>query len=330
MARIEEREIGANGLRFEALASGPADGEAVILLHGYPQSASSWRGTAGWLADQGYRVVAPSLRGYSPGANPPDAASYAMSVLVADVIGIADAEGIDRFHLVGHDWGGALAWMVAGAHPGRLLSLTVISTPHPAAMRMALTSSTQALRSSYMGFFRLPRVPELVLQAGNFAQMGFGCRVSGLPKKAWLRDRAHLRRIGGLRGPLNWYRGTATAMGKPRRITVPTMYIWGRHDLFLGRTAARLTAKFVTGPYRFVDLDAGHWIADRNPGDLYRLLGENLAANAPAPLARAGDATTPARRPRRAAPARAGHGGDGGRSPRRRGSKRQGDAGSQS
>jgi pimeloyl-ACP methyl ester carboxylesterase len=315
MARIEEREIGANGLRFEALAAGPTDGEAVVLLHGYPQSASSWRGTAGWLADQGYRVVAPSLRGYSPGANPPDAASYAMSILVDDVIGIADAEGMERFHLVGHDWGGALAWMVAGTHPGRLLSLTVLSTPHPAALRIALTSSTQVLRSGYMGFFRLPRLPELLLQAGNYAQMGFGCRVSGLPKRAWQRDREQLRRIGGLRGPLNWYRGAATAMGKPRRITVPTMYVWGRHDLFLGRKAAQLTARFITGPYRFVELDAGHWIADRNPGDLYRLLGEHLGANAAPPPPR-----TSAAAPAPAVEARA-------RRPRR-GAKRQGGPGS--
>ena len=295
MARIEEREIEANGLRFEVLASGPSDGEPVILLHGCPQNAASWRETIDWLSDHGYRVLAPNLRGYSPGANPPDASAYAMDTLVADVIGMADAERMRRFHLVGHDWGGALAWMLAGSHPERLLSLTVVSTPHPAALRTALRSSTQALRSSYMGFFRLPRVPELLMQAGNYAQMGLAMRLSGLPKRAWERDRAHLRRVGGLRGPLNWYRGAATSMGKVHRTSVPTMYVWGRHDFALGSKAAHLTAKFVTGVYRFVDLDAGHWIPDRNAAELNRLLEEQFAANGEPPAQKSSAPASPIR-----------------------------------
>ncbi len=116
MAAPAEQEIEANGLRFETLVAGPETGEAVILLHGYPQSAASWGETMEWLAGRGYRAIAPNLRGYSPGANPRDASEYSMDKLVADVIGIADAQEVERFHLVGHDWGGALAWAVAGAH----------------------------------------------------------------------------------------------------------------------------------------------------------------------------------------------------------------------
>ena len=335
MVRIEEREVEAHGLSFEVLVAGPAEGEAVILLHGYPQNASSWREAVTWLSEQGYRAIAPSLRGYSPGANPREAAAYAMDELIADVIGIADAEGMRRFHLVGHDWGGALAWMLAGSHPERLLSLTVVSTPHPIALRSALRSSTQALRSSYMGFFRLPRLPELLMQAGNYAQMGLAMRASGLPKRAWERDRAHLRRIGGLRGPLNWYRGAATRMGKPRRTTVPTMYVWGRHDFALGRKAAHLTAKFVTGVYRFVDLDAGHWIPDCNAAELHRLLGEHLAANGSPPASQRSTSrnrpeqqeASPAPPRRRQPRSSAGGGSDAKPKPaRRRGAKRTGDS----
>ena len=301
-----EREIESNGLSFETLLGGPEDGEAVVLLHGYPQSAAVWRPTMDWLATRGYRSIAPNLRGYSPRANPADAAAYSMDKLVGDVIGIAGAQGVDRFHLVGHDWGGALGWAIAATHPERLLSLTVISTPHGAAMRAAMRSSTQALRSAYMSFFRIPRLPEAMLNAANLRPTGLGLRLFGLPRASWQRDRGQLRRAGGLHGPLNWYRGALGRGGGPPLIIVPTMYIWGRRDPFLGRRAAQLTAAQVVGPYRFEELKAGHWIVDRNAVDLQRLLGEHLAAHgAPAPPA-AGSApqTTAgaaAPKPRRAA-----------------------------
>lgn len=263
-------------MRFEVLTDGPVTGEAVVLLHGYPQSARSWEPVLEWLDEHGYRGIAPNLRGYSPNANPPEASAYTMDQLVADVVGIADTAGLDRFHLVGHDWGGALAWAVAMRHPERLRTLTVLSTPHPAALVAAIRSSTQMLRSSYMGFFRIPRVPEALLSVGNFAQLGLTCRLSGMPKAAWERDRAQLRRVG-LRGPLNWYRAAASTPKRLPRVTTPTMFIWGRHDLFLGRRAAELTARHVVGRYRFVELDAGHWIPERNHAELTEQLAEHLA-----------------------------------------------------
>jgi pimeloyl-ACP methyl ester carboxylesterase len=277
MAAPTMMEIHANGLRFETLLAGPDDGETVILLHGYPQSAASWRETMEWLAGRGYRSIAPNLRGYSPGANPPEASAYSMGHLVGDVLGIADAQGVERFHLVGHDWGGALAWAVAGAHPTRLLSLTVLSTPHTAALLETLRRpTTQSLRSAYMRFFRIRRVPEAMLNFANLTPAGLGLQLTRLPRSAWRRDRAQLQRVGGLHGPLNWYRGAAKGSMRPQRTTVPTMYIWGRRDPFLGRHAAELTAKYVTGPYRFEEISAGHWIVDRNAGDLQRLLGQHL------------------------------------------------------
>ncbi len=303
MAAPTPVEIAANGLRFETLLDGPSDGEPVILLHGYPQSAGSWAQTMEWLVDRGHRVLAPNLRGYSPGANPPEASAYRMSTLVDDVLGIADAQGADRFHLVGHDWGGALAWAVAAGQPGRLLSLTSVSTPHPLAMRDAMRSSLQAVRSGYMAFFCLPRIPEALLQAGDFAQLGLSVRLFGLPAAVWERDRAQLRRVG-LRGPLNWYRG-ATGGLRLGPVSVPTLFAWGRHDPFLGRHAAEGTAEHVSGPYRFEELDAGHWIPDRNAAELEQVLAAHLEENGQAvaqteALPRAPRARTPRRRPARA------------------------------
>ncbi|MEO9044178.1 MAG: alpha/beta hydrolase [Candidatus Dormibacter sp.] len=310
MVAPRQVEVDANGLRFETLLAGPDDGEAVVLLHGYPQSAESWRETMDWLAICGYRSIAPNLRGYSPGANPPEASAYAMDRLVADVLGIADSVGAARFHVVAHDWGAAVAWSLAGTHPQRLLSLTAISTPHSAALLEALRSPSQSARSVYMRFFQLPRVPEALMQAGNFAQMGVSLRLFGLPRSSWQRDRRQLQRVG-MRGPLNWYRGAPRGL-RPRPVRVPTLYIWGRRDPFLGRKAAELTAKHVTGEYRFEELDAGHWIIDRNAADLQRLLGPHLDAHrapeqpepttTPAP---ASATTSPSAKPARSRPRKA-------------------------
>ncbi len=281
-------EIHANGLRFETLVAGPDDGETVILLHGYPQSAESWRETMEWLASRGYRSIAPNLRGYSPGANPPEASAYSMSHLVADVLAIADAQDVERFHLVGHDWGGALAWAVAGSHPTRLLSLTAVSTPHTLAMLEAMRGRSQSLRSAYMLFFRVRRVPEAMLNFANLTPAGLGLQLTRLPRASWRRDRAQLRRVGGLHGPLNWYRGAITRSTRQHRVSVPTMYVWGRRDPFFGRRAAEGTAKYVTGPYRFEEIKAGHWIMDRNAREFQRLLGQHLDSNrAPAQVAAA-------------------------------------------
>src|SRR5438874_4187587 len=131
-----------SGLTFTADVAGPAGGALVLLLHGFPESRYSWREALPALAAAGYRAVAPDQRGYSPGARPDPAelSNYAFDKLVADAIEIAAAAGYDgkRFHLVGHDWGGQVAWGVANAHPGRLASLTVLSRPHPSSFRRAL------------------------------------------------------------------------------------------------------------------------------------------------------------------------------------------------
>jgi pimeloyl-ACP methyl ester carboxylesterase len=132
--QIETIEIPAGGMVFSALAAGPRDGEPVLLLHGFPQTSHAYREAMRTLALAGFRAVAPDQRGYSPGARPESVEAYRISKLIGDVVAIADTLNMPRFHLVGHDWGGAAAWGVAGRHSDRILSLTVLSTPHHGAL----------------------------------------------------------------------------------------------------------------------------------------------------------------------------------------------------
>jgi len=169
---MEQRRLQARGLVFDALVAGPPAGELVVLLHGFPQTAACWARVAEALAAAGYRVLAPDQRGYSPGARPAAVRAYRMPELVGDVLALAEAAGAARFHLVGHDWGGAVAWALAGRHPERVATLTSVSTPHPRAFAAALLTGGQLLRSAYIGFFAIPRLSELVLGARGRGDSG--------------------------------------------------------------------------------------------------------------------------------------------------------------
>ena len=161
---ISEGDIAANGWMFTARTAGPEDGPLVILLHGFPQTSRCYQRELAALGLAGYRAVAPDQRGYSPGARPPEVDAYQVDHLVADIIGVADALHADRFDLVGHDWGGLIAWLVAGRFPERVRTLTALSTPHPQALRAALADDQDQIeRFSYIDLFRQPEVPEQLL-----------------------------------------------------------------------------------------------------------------------------------------------------------------------
>src|SRR5947209_5407204 len=275
---FETLEIPVGDMTFTALAAGPDTGRLVILLHGFPESSWSWRSQLTTLAGAGYRVVAPDQRGYSAGARPAGREHYAIPHLVADVVAMADWIGGHRFDLVGHDWGGAVAWQLAGRYPERLRTLTVVSTPHPAAFTHSLrdASADQSQRSWYMEWFQQPDVPEQTLLADDAA---------GLRNIYASLDAADVQRYvdlfsqpGALTAALNWYRaasiGDVTDLGP---ITTPTLYIWSDQDVALGREAAEATAQHVAGPYRFEVLEGvSHWIPEETPDALNTLLLDHL------------------------------------------------------
>ena len=178
-----------SGFTFTTDAAGPAGGALVLLLHGFPESRHSWRAALPALATAGYRAVAPDQRGYSPGArpDPKDLANYAFDKLIADAIDIADAAGAQgkRFHLVGHDWGGQVSWGVAGKHPDRLASLTILSRPHPASFRRALLKEDgdQKHRSRHHRKFLEPETGPMLLEE-NARRLRRNLATQGVPDVA--------------------------------------------------------------------------------------------------------------------------------------------------
>jgi pimeloyl-ACP methyl ester carboxylesterase len=253
-----------DGLTFPVRDDGPAGGPVVVLLHGFPQTPDAFEDVVPRLTAQGLRTLVPTQRGYAATARPSARSAYTTAETTADVVALLDAAGADRAHVVGHDWGGSPAWAMGAWHPERVASLTVLSTPHPAAMGKALHSGGQALRSSYMGFFQLPVVPELVLRPTVRLMLDrMGCPASHAGRYA-----AAMAQPGTLSGALGWYRAIPFSREVPvRKVTVPTTYLWGRRDPALGREAAEDTANRVTGDYRFVELDEGHWLPERRSAE---------------------------------------------------------------
>ncbi|GAA4005256.1 alpha/beta hydrolase [Allokutzneria multivorans] len=259
-------EIEVGELTFDVVASGPESGEPVLLLHGFPQTSHSWRRVTALLTAAGLRTYAPDQRGYSPRARPSEVEDYRVSNLVGDVIGIADALGLESFHLVGHDWGAAVAWATAIAHPDRVRALTAVSVPHPAAFAWARANDPdQAERSQYIQLFRTPGKAEEVLLADDAASLRqiFAAVLPAEESEVYVRA---MTEPGALTAALNWYRAADSAGRVVEPARVPTTYVWSTADVALGEAGARKCAEFVDAPYELRVLEGiSHWIPDEAP-----------------------------------------------------------------
>lgn len=282
-ARAEEISFSRGRLRFRAIDSGPVDGEAIVLLHGFPQRTSSWDRVVPRLHAAGFRTLVLDQRGYCPTARPRGRRAYRLPELIADVMALLDAAGLDAAgpagpaagpaaHIVGHDWGAAVAWGVAAAHPDRVRSLTAVSVPHPAAFLRAMVLSDQLLRSWYIGLFQLPWLPERLLTSrGRRPERALAGM--GMTPEMIERFRREMVADGAVPGGLGWYRALpfASPKGATARVRVPTTFVWSDRDPALGRGGAERTAGYVDADYRFVEMKgASHWIPEERAGELAR------------------------------------------------------------
>lgn len=256
------------GLRFDVTDAGPRDPAApvALCLHGFPQDRSAYDGVVERLVGRGVRVLAPDQRGYSPGARPGGRRAYALTELVADAVALLDAAGVRRAHVVGHDWGGVVAWALAAWHPERAASLTALSQAHPAAMGAAVLRSSQGLRSWYVGAFQVPVLPELVLRRrGALAR---ALTRSELPEHLAQRyaDRALAGDGARLSAGVGWYRALPLAGRPVGPVDVPVTYLHGWRDPFYARATVMGTAQHVRGRFERRTLDTGHWVPELEPG----------------------------------------------------------------
>jgi len=266
--------------------AGPPGGSLVLLLHGYPQTRHTWRHQVPALGRAGYRAVAPDQRGYSPGVRPDPAnglAPYGIDRLVQDVLDIADAGGKpgEPFHLIGHDWGGQVAWVTAHRHPGRIRSLTILSRPHPAAFRRAFRENAddQQHRSRHHKIFHDPTTGPRLLENGA-RRLRDRLTEQGVSEAASPEYISGLGEPAALEAALAGYRAagalTAVEVGP---VAVPTLYVWGDRDATVGPSAARFTADCVSGPFRFKVLPGvGHFVTDEAPEAVTQLLLSHLGA----------------------------------------------------
>jgi pimeloyl-ACP methyl ester carboxylesterase len=272
------------GLTFDALVSGDPGARLVLLLHGFAESMHCWRAQVAALAAAGYRAVAPNQRGYSPGARPDtgDTANYHIDRLMDDAMAIVAASGDSdrRFHLVGHDWGGSIAWALADRFPERLASLTILSRPHPNAFNRALQmqDGDQAHRSRHHKAFLEPGAADVVL-ADDAKWLRERLAAAGVPAAAIEEHLSVLGNKAAMEAALTWYRARGAIRTPLGPIRVPTLYIWGDADDTVGRIAAEGTADFVAAPYRFEVLPGvGHFASDQAPDRVNALLLQHVAA----------------------------------------------------
>jgi len=261
---VELREVSAAGFRFRCRLAGPAEGEPVILLHGFPETSRMWLPVMERLAAEGYRCLAPDQRGYSPGARPRGVEHYTYAHLAGDVLALANVFDMPRFHLVGHDWGAGVGWAVLAIDPDRVASFSALSVPHLAAFGRAIREDEdQRQRSQYIQFFLEEGAAEAALTANDFAALRrIWSAHSPEEIEEYLRT---FREPGALTAALNWYRASRGIDPEDEEVRfglvhTPTLLIWGNRDQAIGRAAVEAAAAYMAGPYRFVELDAGHWL----------------------------------------------------------------------
>ena len=262
--------VDVNGTGIEVEVVG--EGRPVVLLHGFPDSSRLWRHQTAALADAGFKVIAPDLRGYGGSDKPADVGAYSILFLAGDVVGVLDHLGVDRAHVVGHDWGAALAWAFASVMPDRVDHLVTLSVGHPRAFVAA--GMEQRQKSWYMLLFQYPDIAEQWLSADGWVNFREWCHHPDADAVI-----ADLERNGSLTPALNYYRANippesyiAPPLELPA-IQAPTMGIWSSNDFALVEAQMTRSCAFVEAPWRYERIDGvDHWMQLEAPDEVNRLL----------------------------------------------------------
>jgi len=279
-----QSQISFNNLTFDVLISGENTKEAVFLLHGFPETNYMWRGMIEHLSQQGFYCSAPNQRGYSNGAKPKGADEYTIEKLVDDIFQMAQVSGIKQFHLIAHDWGAIIGWFFVDKYPEMILSWTAMSVPHVQAFSEALIhDKEQQKMSRYMDVFRTKGLSEFIFRLFNNAVLKNVWTDSSRDEKStYLKI---FRQPYTLTAALNYYRSNyhliknaslGDSIGKTK---VPTLFIWGEKDLYLGRYCTERCGNYVVGDYEFAIIQGGHWLVQTNFQEVCQLITRHLLKN---------------------------------------------------
>ena len=275
----------ANGLSFDVLAAGEGD-RLALCLHGFPEVAEVWQPQFSVLVEHGYRVWAPTQRGYGRTTRFPHIRDYAIEHLMDDVAALIDAAGVSRVLLLGHDWGALVAWCFAARALRRLEGLVIINVPHPVCFARALRRPGQLMRSWYAGFFQIPWVPEYLLsrrgaRAISEAMLRTSTSPDRFPSELLNATRENAAQPGTLRAMIHWYRAFIRGGGLRRQldqgfpvIDVPTLMLWGEKDPFLSRYTTYGTDDFVSNLSLHYLPGVSHWVQQDATAECNRLIAE--------------------------------------------------------
>ena len=279
MHNITYRMIPTNHIKLHVALAGPEDGAPLILLHGFPDASFGWDRQIQALAEAGFYVIAPDQRGYNLSDKPQGKGNYKMSLLVADILGLADALHIPQFNLAGHDFGALVSWNLVDRHPERVKRLAILNVPHPKIMNEFLkTNSQQRAKSWYAFFFRLPVLPEIMARINHWKMLSSAMCKS---LSAAELDRYHTAwsQPGAMTAMINWYRSVFQQSPQEvptQKIRVPTLMIWGKLDPHLmWQMAPESIAMCENGRLEYFE-DATHWVHQDKPVEVNRLLIEHF------------------------------------------------------
>ena len=274
---LQSRLVDGAGVRLHVVEAGPEDGPLVLLLHGFPEFWYGWRHQIPALARAGWRVWAPDGRGYNLSDAPAGVAAYDVDRLADDVEALMDAAGVERAHVVGHDWGAVVAWWLALRTARRVDRLAILNVPHPVAFREFLgRSPVQLARSWYVGFFQLPALPEAVLRRTGAWVLRRTSAPGTFSDADLARYQAAWDRPGRAHGMISWYRALARRLATfeipDPTVRVPTLIVWGEDDAFLDRRLAPRSAAFCTDARLHVLPGVSHWVQHEVPDAVNRQL----------------------------------------------------------
>lgn len=272
--------VQTNGVTLHVITAGPENGRLLLFLHGFPEFWRGWEAQIDAFAAAGFRVWVPDQRGYNLSEKPHGIAAYNLDQLAADVVGLMDAAGVEQACVVGHDWGGAVAWWTANKYPDRVARLGILNVPHHGVLRREIRRNWRQLaRSYYMFFFQLPWLPERMLRARNWRalvdQMVTSSRTGTFRRAEIETYRAAWSRPGAMQAMVNWYR--ALFRQRPERlpssrIEVPTLVIWGKRDKFLRHQLAEASMDLCDNGRLVIIDNATHWVQHEEPEQVNRLL----------------------------------------------------------